>query len=190
MVVVAVAPTLFRRNEIMFAIVAGAVAFVLAPRHITQLGFYSTVAQVVPVLFVALAFQARTFWIRAGMADTNRRMVVLVAAGLIYAGGECLRVLASGKAVCGDAQLVVTTLTAAITALGLTAINGPHQLTVDDGEARTGDMAAAGSQPASEHRVPTAGGPPGRGVPGATLAIAAGVMTWAFIRAGRRRTRD
>jgi len=91
-------PLVFRGHETFFAFLAAAVAFVVAPRRITQLDFYSTVATIVPVLFLALAFQARTFWIRDEMDETARRLAILVGATLIFAGFECLRVLSLGNA--------------------------------------------------------------------------------------------
>jgi len=117
-------PLVFRGHETFFAFLAAAVAFVVAPRRITQLDFYSTVATIVPVLFLALAFQARTFWIRDEMDETARRLAILVGATLIFAGFECLRVLSLGNAARGDAQLVVTALTGAVAALALTAVTG------------------------------------------------------------------
>jgi hypothetical protein len=127
--VLAYAPRLVRGYESFFGIVAGFVAFALSPRHITHLAFYSTVAEILPVLFVALAFQSRTFWIRDEMDETSRRTAIIVGAALVFAGRECLAVLASGNAAKGDAQLVVTALVGSVTALVLSAVAGPEQPT-------------------------------------------------------------
>jgi phosphoglycerol transferase MdoB-like AlkP superfamily enzyme len=76
-------------GEIAFG--AAIVAFLLTPESTTSNEFYSASAQVVPVLFLALAFEQRAFQVHSSMDPDDRHFATFPAVGLLIAGVESFR---------------------------------------------------------------------------------------------------
>jgi hypothetical protein len=117
------APEWFRDKIAFLSLMVFFAGFYLGPRQITKIGFYEGTAQIVPVLFIALAVEVRFFRFR-DMDETDRRSAGITALTLILTGYQSLKVLANGDPRVGDAQLTVGALVAATTALALSAVVG------------------------------------------------------------------
>ena len=117
-------PKLFHGSEWLIALIAAAVAFVAVPPRISSIAFYEAAAQIVPILFLALALDARAFSPERHRSEPERRLAVIFAAALLLAGFQVLKALAEGKAEAADFQLVAAALAAATTALAIPAITG------------------------------------------------------------------
>jgi hypothetical protein len=115
------APEWFRDKIAFLSLMVFFAGFYLGPRQITKIGFYEGTAQIVPVLFIALAVEVRFFRFR-DMDETDRRSAGITALTLILTGYQSLKVLANGDPRVGDAQLTVGALVAATTALALSAL--------------------------------------------------------------------
>lgn len=89
-----------------------------------QLAFYAIVAQIIPVLFLALAFETRALQLE-GRDEPDRRAAAVTALALILAGYESLQVLVSGDAAGGSLRLVAGALAAATVGLALPALTRP-----------------------------------------------------------------
>ena len=107
------------------AVGAGIFAFFTAPQSIESSTFYELSAQVVPVLFLALALETRAFQFRSSMTPEERRAAALPAFALLLAGVESFRVLAFNTPEFGAFDLVAAALVTASTSLALTAAIGP-----------------------------------------------------------------
>jgi hypothetical protein len=108
-------------GEIAFG--AAVVTFLLTPRSTTSREFYSTAAQVVPVLFLTLAFEQEVFRVRRNMDPGDRHFATLPAVGLLLAGFEAFRGLLD-KPEKASLQLVTSGLVFGSTALFIRAIAG------------------------------------------------------------------
>lgn len=89
------------------------------PDRTDSLGFYSAMAEVIPVLFLALLLDAR------GLASTrpsHRRTNLMIALYLFAAGIETMRPLLSGDAKDGRASVVLAAIAAAVLGLVLNAL--------------------------------------------------------------------
>jgi len=117
-------PQLFRGVEWLIALIVAAIAFVAVPQRIDSLTFYEAAAQIIPILFLALALEARAFSPERHRSEPERRLAVIFAAALLVAGFEVLKALAEGKAAAADFQIVASALAAATTAIAIPAIVG------------------------------------------------------------------
>jgi hypothetical protein len=89
-------PEIFRGSEFFLALVAGVIAYTAVPQRVDELGFYGATAQVVPILFLALAVETGVLAPGRQRDEPERRVAVLIAAGLVFAGYASLRALATG----------------------------------------------------------------------------------------------
>ncbi len=110
-------------GEIAFG--AAVVTFLLTPRSTTSREFYSAAAQVVPVLFLTLAFEQEAFRVRRNMDQEDRHFATLPAVGLLLAGVEAFHALL-GKPEKASLQLVTSGLVFGSTALFIRAIARRH----------------------------------------------------------------
>jgi len=108
-------------GEISFG--AAIIAFLLVPESTTSKEFYSAAAQVVPVLFLTLAFEQRAFQVRLDMDQSERHFVTLPAFALLLAGVESFRGLLD-KPQAVSLQLVASGLAFASVALFIRAVTG------------------------------------------------------------------
>lgn len=123
-------PEVTRKWASYLAFLGGVITYVLAPRSINVEKFYELTVQVVPVLFLALGLEQRTYrYVPSGKAEMkDLRFIIVVglpAITLAIAGIESLRTIATGNPQRGTFDLVVGALTAAAISLTLTAIVGP-----------------------------------------------------------------
>jgi hypothetical protein len=118
-------PDLIRAGGDFIAFLAGAVAFVVTPRTTTVRDFYAVAAQVVPVLFLALAIEHRAFQVSGNMDPSTRHATTLPAVVLLLAGVESFRGVVADDLSSVSMQLVVGSLTMGGVALGLRAMVGP-----------------------------------------------------------------
>ena len=119
-------PRWFQGGEWLIALVAAAVAFVAVPERIGAIEFYEAAAQIIPILFLALALEARAFSPERHRSEPERRVAVVMAASLLIAGFEMLKALAEGKAEAAQFDIVAAALAAATTAIAIPAIVGRH----------------------------------------------------------------
>ncbi len=118
------APAAVRQNSYLIAIAAGVITAYLAPQRTSEMRFYEITAQIVPVLFLALAVELQAFRIRANLPRGETYVGAIVALFLVIAGFESLRTISSGKAEIGQFSSVAAALVAATTNLVLIAIVG------------------------------------------------------------------
>jgi hypothetical protein len=105
------------------AFVAAIVTFLLTPSSTTQREFYAVAAQVVPVLFLALAIDQRAFEVRSKMDESTRRFLTLPAGGLLLAGAEAFHALLD-RPEKASLQLVMGGLVLGAVALFIRAVAG------------------------------------------------------------------
>jgi hypothetical protein len=108
-------------GEISFG--AAIIAFLLVPESTSSKEFYSAAAQVVPVLFLTLAFEQRAFQVRSDMDQSDRHFVAFPAFALLLAGVESFRGLLD-KPQAVSLQLVASGLVFASVALFIRAVTG------------------------------------------------------------------
>jgi hypothetical protein len=129
-------PDLLRNETNYISFVLGFLAAVLAPSSIPQEKFYELTAQIVPVLFVALAVETQAFQISS--VRTSPRVLTEVflavpALGLAIAGYESLRVVVVGQATRGRFDVVIGALIAAGASLTISAFVGRPRSTKESG---------------------------------------------------------
>jgi hypothetical protein len=123
--------TLIYRPEVLrpwiwtLAVIAGFVAFGLAPDQPKGIGFYETTAQIVPVLFVVLAVELGAFRPGRNLTDPDRRAAIVTAYALVLAGWDCLHALAENSVKAADFRVVVAALAASTVALVGLAVTTP-----------------------------------------------------------------
>lgn len=105
-------PGFFRQEAPVIAFAVGLTAYILAPSEISQMKFYELAAQIVPVLFLTLAVETRTFFLNP-MGASEDIAKVMIAALLAYAEFESLRVIVIDKPQSGNFDIVAAALTAA-----------------------------------------------------------------------------
>jgi len=88
------------------------------------LRFYEATAQLVPVVFIALAVEIHAFRTDRPRSAEDLRPAAVIALALVYAEYEALRVLASGDAGSGEFNFVVGALAAAAVGIVLPALLG------------------------------------------------------------------
>jgi len=88
-----------------------------------RMAFYVASAQVIPVLFVALAVESRFGLI--GSVEVDQRATLVTALALGIGGFETLRVLAQGHADTQSFSIVAGSLAAAAVSLILSALARP-----------------------------------------------------------------
>jgi hypothetical protein len=131
-------PRIVRNHANFIAVAAGLVSHVLAPNKVSEKLFYELTAQIVPVLFLALAVEARAFERQGGSSAGDARdlgwewpLGATAAFALLIAGYESLKVLSNGRATTGDFDGVVAALTTATVALTIRALLGPPERRLD-----------------------------------------------------------
>jgi hypothetical protein len=116
-------PELLREGVFVLALVAFFASIIVVGDASAPREFYATTAQVVPALFIALAFQIQAF-LRTTQPGEERRAPAITALALVVAEYECLNVVASGDAIHGSFGLVVGALAAAAVGLALPILLG------------------------------------------------------------------
>jgi hypothetical protein len=124
-------PDTVRKWTSYLAFLGGMITYFIAPPSINVEKFYELTVQVVPVLFLTLGLEQRTFrYEPSGEADLkDLRFIIFVgfpAITLAIAGAESLRTIATGNPQRGTFDLVAGALVAAAISLTLTAIVGPY----------------------------------------------------------------
>jgi hypothetical protein len=105
------------------SVAVGTLCCFLVPTKTDHREFYELTAQIVPVLFIALAIEMRAYRLsqeRAG--PLTLRVAYLPAIALVAAGFEALRVLATGQPSTGNLRFVAASMTIATVSLALLAI--------------------------------------------------------------------
>lgn len=116
-------PARARRYSGEIAFGAAIVMFLLTPSSTTQREFYAVAAQVVPVLFLALAVEQRAFQVRPEMDESERHFITFPAVGLLLAGAESFRALLD-RPEKASLQLVTSGLVLGAVALFIRAVAG------------------------------------------------------------------
>jgi hypothetical protein len=115
-----------RENTLLISVAAGLAIYYLSPLKTDEIKFYEITAQIVPILFLALAVELGAFRYRRGIPDTQVGGTMMVF--LIGAEIECLRVITNGNAKSGAFSAVIAVLVAATVGLVFIAITGlPEQ---------------------------------------------------------------
>jgi hypothetical protein len=118
-------PDYIRERSIAVASIAGAIAIAVSPKTIRHIEFFEVTAQVVPVLFLALAVEVRGFF--GEVIAKERFTFAVITSLLLVAGGESLRVLAIGDPTRGIPSVIIATLAIVAFELGILAITGPQE---------------------------------------------------------------
>jgi predicted acyltransferase len=118
-------PAQVRRHSAKIALGAAVVTYLLTPSSTTQREFYAVAAQVVPVLFLALAVEQRAFEVRSDMDDPERGLITFPAVGLLLAGAESFRALLD-RPEKASLQFVASGLVLGGVALFIGAVAGPR----------------------------------------------------------------
>ena len=118
-------PDYIRERSVAVALIAGAIAIAVSPDTIRHIEFFEITAQVVPVLFLALAVEVRGFF--GEVIAKERLTFAVITSLLLVAGGESLRVLAIGDPTRGIPTVIIATLAIAAFELGILAITGPQE---------------------------------------------------------------
>jgi hypothetical protein len=103
----------------VLALFVGAWTWSFTDHTIDEIRFYEVTAQIVPVLFLALAVETRTLRGQAKRAVDERAAAAFTALLLVVAGIESLRAIAQQRAQAAAFDVVVAALAAATTALVL-----------------------------------------------------------------------
>jgi undecaprenyl pyrophosphate phosphatase UppP len=125
-------PDVFRGAEWLLAFAAASVAFLVTPARIGSIDFYRAAATVIPVLYLALAFQARAFSPERHGNEADRRFAIITAYILLVAGYQVFKALAEGRPTTADFNLVAAAMVGATAAIALPAVIGSDDPANDD----------------------------------------------------------